>query len=156
LKLTSFTGRCEELGAQSLALQVFGNYARFNVSLDLVSGRQLLHSLSRAFPIEDVMTASALFNLYGIPPVSQDLVSCSIIVQACLRHNSPHSNAIAEALIPHLRQLKEKTPVDVKDTYHRENVWVQRAIEQIDAQLSERGATPPLGPVLAKEATVSA
>ncbi|KAH6908822.1 hypothetical protein BKA70DRAFT_1188665 [Coprinopsis sp. MPI-PUGE-AT-0042] len=120
----AFVRRCKELGAQPLALQVFGNYAKYNASLDLASGRQLLHSRSRAFPIEDVMTASALFNLYGIPPVSQDLVSCSIIVQACLRHNSPHSNAIAEALIPHLRQLKEKTPVDVNDTYHRENVWV--------------------------------
>lgn len=151
----AFVRRCEELQAQPLALEVFGNYAKYNVALDVASGRQLLHSLSRAFPIEDVMTASAFFNLYGLPPVSQDLVSCSIIVQACLHNNSPHSNAIAEALISHLRQLKEKTPVDVKDTYHRENVWVQRAVEQIDAKLTERGDIPPLGPVLAKETAAS-
>ncbi|EAU82150.2 hypothetical protein CC1G_13123 [Coprinopsis cinerea okayama7 len=143
----AFVRRCQELKSQHLALEVFGDFAKFNVPLDIVAARQLLHSLVITHPIHDVMTASAFYNLYGLPPASQDLVSCSIIVDACLRHNTPESNAIADALLPHLRELKSKTPVNVKDTYHRENVWVKAAVDDINRILQKK-KQEDLGPLL--------
>jgi len=133
----AFVRRCQELKCPLIALDVYGNYAKFNIPLTLPAARQLLHSLHKG-PIEHVMTASALYGLYSLPAASQDYVSCAIIVDACLRHNSPDSNNIAAALLPHLRSLQESTKIDTEDTYHRENVWVQKAVKAIEGRLKKR------------------
>ncbi|TFK23007.1 hypothetical protein FA15DRAFT_493176 [Coprinopsis marcescibilis] len=135
----SFVQRCQELDASQLALTVFGNYSKYNVSLTLPAARRLLHSLHSKHSIQDLMTASALYAIYDLPPVNQDFVSCAIIVAACLRKNTAHSNVIAEALIPSLRQMKLETRIDKQDTYNRENVWLRSAISEINGTLCTRG-----------------
>ncbi|KAJ2922693.1 hypothetical protein H1R20_g14397, partial [Candolleomyces eurysporus] len=135
----AFVRRCQELDHPLLALQVFGDYARYNLNLTLPAARHLLYSLQTQ-PIDKLMTASALYGLYNLPAAAQDYVSCAIIVDACLRHNSADSNRIADALLPHLRQLQATTEVNTEDTYHRENVWVQKAMESVEKALKEREA----------------
>ena len=152
------TGRCEELRCGTLALEVYGDFAQYNLPLTLPAARRLLHSVHRG-PIQNVMTASALFGVYKLPAAAQDYVSCAFVVEACLRHNSEDSVAIAQALLPHLRQLQKTTKVDKEDTVNRENVWVQKSMENIEKHLKNPPApkTVPLEAELAPtEQTVSA
>ncbi|KAF6756446.1 hypothetical protein DFP72DRAFT_894337 [Ephemerocybe angulata] len=152
----SFVRRCQELACPRLALQVYGDYAKYNLRLTLPAARQLLHSLHR-LDISELMTASALYGLYNLPAAAQDYVSCAIIVNACLRNGSEDANAIAQALLPHLRKLQAEASVDEKDTYHRENVWVVKSMENIEAMLKEpKGAKSAPTPDLAAAASASA
>ncbi|TEB31046.1 hypothetical protein FA13DRAFT_1814144 [Coprinellus micaceus] len=102
----AFVRRCEELKCGILALEVYSDFAKYNFPLTLPAARRLLHSVHRT-SIQNVMAASALFAVYKLPAAAQDYVSCAFVVEACLRHNSEDSVAIAQALLPHLRQLEK-------------------------------------------------
>lgn len=115
-------------------MEVYGDFAKYNLPLTLPAARRLLHSVHRT-PIQNVMAASALFGVYKLPAAAQDYVSCAFVVEACLRHNSEDSVAIAQALLPHLRQLEKTTKIEKVDTVNRENVWAQKCLENIEKHL---------------------
>ncbi|KAJ7597270.1 hypothetical protein C8J56DRAFT_851366 [Mycena floridula] len=142
-----FVRRCEELHCPLLALKAFGDYPKYGVNLTLRGAQQLLHSLHMEYPIENVMTASALYHVYGLPPIANDLVSCSLLMAACWKTNSPESLAIAQQLGPHLRHLLQQqdpstmtvsnNPVErAKD---KPRVWAKWCLKKIDKALAHGG-----------------
>ncbi|KAG7095513.1 hypothetical protein E1B28_006251 [Marasmius oreades] len=80
----TFVARCESLRCPKLALQVFGDHAKFALPLSLPAARRLLHSL-HANSLSDVLTASALYHVYSLPPVAEDLPSCALVLRAALK-----------------------------------------------------------------------
>ncbi|EGO03190.1 hypothetical protein SERLA73DRAFT_174650 [Serpula lacrymans var. lacrymans S7.3] len=111
LHAEAFVRRCEELKCPPLALKIFGDHSKYGFGLtSLFAARHLLHSLHVNHPLEDTMTAAALFGVYNHPPVSSDPVACSMLTSACLKHNTKHSRTVATALIPQFRSLISQTP----------------------------------------------
>ncbi|KAF4564008.1 hypothetical protein EYR36_003257 [Pleurotus pulmonarius] len=136
--------RCDELSCPLLALKVFGDYSRYGVKMTLVSGRHLIHSLHIKYPIEDTIAAASLYSVYSLPPIAQDLPSCSMLVHACYKHNSKHSLQVADALVPRLRTLLEsRPPLQVKKESPRlaqdpSPKWLLSSLKQLDQVLYER------------------
>ncbi|KAG6902128.1 hypothetical protein C0995_004074 [Termitomyces sp. Mi166 len=102
-----FVRRCEELKCPLLALKVYGDFAKYSLPLSLPAARQLLHSLHREHPIETVMTATSLYDVYNLPSVSEDLVSASLVASACFKHNTKDSLTVANVLVPQIKTLLE-------------------------------------------------
>ncbi|KAJ2916689.1 hypothetical protein MD484_g3699, partial [Candolleomyces efflorescens] len=155
----AFARRCHELACPLLALQVYGNYARYNLPLTLPSARQLLYSLHSTHPIGKLMTASALYGLYALPAAAQDYVSCAIIVSGCLADGSEDARRIAEALVPHLRELQRTEREE--ELGERERVWVREVMRSVERRLGERkggdlAAAAAASSSAAPEQTVSA
>ncbi|RDB17449.1 hypothetical protein Hypma_001597 [Hypsizygus marmoreus] len=136
-----FVRRCEEISCPLLALKVYGDFAKYNLALTLPGARQLLHSLHVEHPIETVMTASALYDVYGLPPIAKDLVSCSMLMSACYKHNSKDSLKVANALVPHLEKLLKHTkPIEVSkgptvNVLQKPVVWMKWALKKVDKAL---------------------
>ncbi|KAJ3523276.1 hypothetical protein NMY22_g11516 [Coprinellus aureogranulatus] len=148
----AFVRRCEELKCGHLALEVYGNFAKYQLPLTLPAARRLLHSVHQS-PIENVMTASALFGVYKLPAAAQDFVSCAFVVEACLRHNSEDSVAIAKALLPHLRKLQKKTVIDKSNPHNRESVWVEKCLENIERHLKKKSSKARKAPEVPLDAS---
>ncbi|KAF8327994.1 hypothetical protein F5887DRAFT_1009452 [Amanita rubescens] len=114
-----FIRRCEQLSCPLLALDVFGNYAKYNLKLTLPGARQLLHSLHVEHSIDKVIAASALYS-----------------------HNSKDSLQVARALVPHLeRMMGETKPSSENSTPPAKNVdrpqaWLQWTLKRIDKALA--------------------
>lgn len=134
-------GRCEELSCPLLALKVFGNFSKYNLNLTLSGARQLIHSLHVEHPIDTLITASVLYPVYGLKPIAQDLVSCSMLVSACFKHNSTDSLKVAKELLPHLEaMLKGMKPLKVSQdpavkALDKSRVWVKWALKKVDKAL---------------------
>jgi hypothetical protein len=103
-------GRCTELDCPTLALKVFGNYSKYGMPLSLEGARHLLYSLHLRYSIEETLTASALYGVYRLLPVSKDPTSSAILTYACLSHPNEKSLAIAKALIPGLKRYIALVP----------------------------------------------
>ncbi|KAG6897485.1 hypothetical protein C0992_001090 [Termitomyces sp. T32_za158] len=110
-----FVRRCEELHCPLLALEVYGNFAKYNVPLTLPGARQLLHSLHQKHSIEAVLTAASLYDVYSLPSVSEDLVSASLVASACFQHNTEHSLSIAGVLVPQIKHMLTRKQPEPKD-----------------------------------------
>ncbi|KAF5383060.1 hypothetical protein D9615_004823 [Tricholomella constricta] len=137
-----FVRRCEELSCPLLALKVYGDYAKYNLPLSLPAARQLLHALHVKHPIDSVMTAAALYDVYQLPAVSEDLVSCSMLMSACFKHNSKDSLKVANALAPQLEELlkhekprMEKVEGPVTSPTQKPAVWMKWALKKVDKAL---------------------
>lgn len=131
-----FVSRCEQLSCPLLALDVFGNYAKYNLKLTLPGARQLLHSLHLEHPIDRVIAASALYSVYSLIPIAQDLVSCSMLVSACFKHNSEDSLIIARSLLPHLHDMLSQTKPSPVKSVDKSQAWLQWTLKKIDKAVS--------------------
>jgi len=134
-----FVRRCEQLSCPLLALDVFGNYAKYNLKLTLPGARQLLHSLHVEHPIDKVIAASALYSVYSLTPIAHDLISCSMLVSACFKHNSKDSLKVATALVPHLERMVGETRPSAENstpTVNGPQVWLQWTLKRIDKALA--------------------
>ncbi|KAI0768968.1 hypothetical protein BD413DRAFT_493542 [Trametes elegans] len=101
-----FARQCARHRCPGLALQVFGNHPKYGLDLTPKAARVLLHALSyNKHPIQDIITLTALYGVYKLPPISNDLVSCTLVVSSCLSADTPESVAVAQALLPSLQQL---------------------------------------------------
>ena len=125
-----------------LALEVFGNYAKYNLKLTLPGARQLLHSLHVEFPIDKVIAASSLYSIYSLTPIAQDLVSCSMLISACFKNKSKDSLKVARALVPHLQRMitqiepaSASPPPPVKATADKTQAWLQWTLKKVDRAL---------------------
>jgi len=100
-----------------------------------------MHSLHVKHPIDTVITLTALYTAYGLPPVTDDLISCSMLVSACFKHNSKESLALANELVPYLKTTLKKTgPLNVSDNpaekeSDKPRVWVKWALKKVDRAL---------------------
>ncbi|KAF8630809.1 hypothetical protein AX15_002711 [Amanita polypyramis BW_CC] len=137
-----FVRRCEKLSCPLLALEVFGNYAKHNLKLTLPGARQLLHSLHVEHPIDKVIAASALYSVYSLTPIAQDLVSCSMLISACLKNGSKDSLKVARTLVPHLRRMVSQavtvsasSPPPTESTVDRTQAWLQWSLKKVDKAL---------------------
>ena len=144
-----FVRRCEELRCPQLAVDVYGAYAKYGVPLSLPAGRQLLHSLHLQHPLSTTLTAAALYPVYNLPPVSEDLVSCALLTTACFHHAhvaksgeglSPKSQKAAlkaaQEIAPQLEALL-RAPATVESD--KQNKWVTWSLKKIDAALKGVG-----------------
>ncbi|KAI0684566.1 hypothetical protein BC835DRAFT_1389278, partial [Cytidiella melzeri] len=106
----AFVGRCEELRCPTLALKVFSDHSKYGFDLNhLPAARHLLHSLHVEHPLEKSIVLSALYGVYKLPAISSDLVSCAMVTAACFKAKTEESLVIAQALVPELKDLLEKT-----------------------------------------------
>jgi hypothetical protein len=134
--------RCEQLSCPLLALDVFGDYAKYNLKLTLPGARQLLHSLHVEHPLDRVIAASALYSVYSLTPISRDLISCSMLVSACFKHNSDDSLIVAKSLLPHLHSMLNRTKpppensAPPKKSVDKTDAWLQWTLKKIDKALS--------------------
>ena len=134
--LIAFPGRCEQLSCPLLALDVFGDYAKYNLKLTLPGARQLLHSLHLEHPMDRVIAATALYSVYSLTPIARDLVSCSMLVSACFKHNSEDSLIVARSLLPHLHDMLSQTKPSPAKSVDKSQAWLQWTLKKIDKAVS--------------------
>lgn len=92
------------------------------------------------------MTASALYGVYELPSIADDLPSCAMFVSACLKHNSPESLLVAEAMKGRLRELLEETkegkmkvsPDPLERNKDKSKVWVMWSLKKVDKAIYKR------------------
>ncbi|KAG6828319.1 hypothetical protein H0H92_008382 [Tricholoma furcatifolium] len=146
-----FARRCEELNCPLLSLKVYGDFARYNVPLPLPAARQLIHSLHTKYPLENVMTAAALYDVYNLPAASEDVVSASMIAAACFKHNTHHSLAVANAIVPQIQaNIKQKKPRALQPrkegappvTFDQKpDIWLKWALKKVDKAIFVKTGT---------------
>jgi len=147
-KTHSFLGRCEQLRCQPLALEVFGNYAKYNIALTPNTGRWLIHSIHVLYPLKDLLVAASLFSVYNIS-LAEDLVSASMFTAACFKHDTPQSRAVANLLLPEIKRMVEEkkvtTPVsDVE--MKRQLKWVDWSLTKINKFVKKASGEPLVPP----------
>jgi len=139
-----FVRRCEQLGCQAHALEVFGNYAKYNITLTQNTGRWLIHSVHVLHPLKDLLIAASLFSVYNIS-LAEDLVSASMFTAACFKHDTPQSRALADHLLPKIKTMVEEkkltTPVsDVE--MKRQLKWVDWSLKKINKFVKKSSGEP--------------
>ena len=141
-----FSGRCEQLGCQALALDVFGNYAKYNITLTPNAGRWLIHSIHVLHPLKDLLIAASLFSVYNIS-LAEDLVSASMFTAACFKHDTPQSRAAANVLLPKIKTMVEekKLTMPVSDVeMKRQLKWVDWSLKKINKFVKKSSGEPPV------------
>lgn len=104
-----------------------------------------MHSLHVKQPLSDSVTLVALHNIYQLPPISRDLVSCSMFVSACFRAGTEQSLTVAHATLPALRKLLQdvdpvamayptRRRISVQD---KEKAWLRWTLERIQKSLEK-------------------
>jgi len=139
-----FVRRCEQLGCQHLALEVFGNYAKYNITLTANAGRWLIHCVHVLHPLKDLLIAASLFSVYNLS-LAEDLVSASMFTAACFKHDTPQSRAVANFLVPEIKKMVEAktltTPVsDVEK--NRQLKWVDWSLKKINKFVKKSSGEP--------------
>jgi hypothetical protein len=139
-----FSGRCEQLGCQALALEVFGNYAKYNVTLTPNAGRWLIHSIHVLHPLKDLLIAASLFSVYNIS-LAEDLVSASMFTAACFKHDTPESKLAANYLLPKIKTMVDEkkltTPVSGVEM-KRQLKWVDWSLRKINKFVKKSSGEP--------------
>ena len=133
-------GRCQELQCQQVALDVFGNFAKYGVPLDIEAARWLLHSIYIQRPLEDVLIVTALYPIYKLPPVSEDLVSASLLAAACYNSGTPESIKAADALQPKIQAMLGKIQLNTAPNHETRklNKWVSWALRKVNTARVEK------------------
>ena len=97
--------RCNQLKCPALAVDVFSNrpYYRFDLK-SVEAARELLQSVHKDDLFRESVLVSTLYTLYNLPPLTKDVVSCSMLLSQCLRVDTPAARVIAGALLPAFKQ----------------------------------------------------
>lgn len=145
-----FLGRCEELDAQSLSLEVFGNFAKYHVTLNLPAARQLLHSMYTTNPLKDTLLAASYMPIYGLGEVSDDLTTAAFVAYACFKEKSTESINAARQLLPSINEKIANEDVDLTTASSPEErrwkKWTAWALVKTDvADRANGGAGITLG-----------
>ncbi|KJA21579.1 hypothetical protein HYPSUDRAFT_202919 [Hypholoma sublateritium FD-334 SS-4] len=132
--------RCQELQCQQVALDVFGNFAKYDVPLDIEAARWLLHSVYIKRPLEDVLIVSALYPIYNLPPISTDLVSASLLAAACYKAGTPESIKAADALQPNIQAMLRKVQLRKAPDHETRklNKWVSWALRKVNSARADK------------------
>jgi hypothetical protein len=150
-------GRCEELNCPLLALRVFSNHPKYAFPLSSnLAALQLLHSLHLTQPLQETITASALFKVNNLPQASSSLTACALLVAACLHSHShptrpkdPRARELADTLLPVLKTLCMEIPLYVAREpsgrrmrakfEERPKIWTVGALRRIKRIFAEEG-----------------
>lgn len=164
-----FIRRCEQLDCPQLALTVFGNYAKYNMPLTLTGANQLLHSLHLDHPIETLVTAAALYPVYGLPPAGTVLTSASLLAAAYVRVHEQKDAARKAQLEARNTLLELRTGLEAliakhgslkkirkrMDSRNRESAWTLWSLDKVDkALVSTTGEGLSKRPKVSLEATM--
>ncbi|KZV76625.1 hypothetical protein PENSPDRAFT_622544 [Peniophora sp. CONT] len=143
-----FVQRCNQLKCPTLAVDVFSNrpYYRFDLK-SVEAARELLHSVYKDSLFKESVLVSTLFTLYNLPPLANDIVSCSMLLSQCLAVDTPESRVIAGALLPAFKQSIDNSspmplptdPASRKQGEERHLSWLKNAAGTIDSRLRARG-----------------
>ncbi|KII83033.1 hypothetical protein PLICRDRAFT_180800 [Plicaturopsis crispa FD-325 SS-3] len=129
-----FVKRCEELHCPLLALKVFGDHSKYGFPLkSLRAAQHLLHSLHVEQPLENTVAASALYGVYGLPPLATDPLSTALLLRACYAHKprpTKHAKVVARSLLPQLQATLKAIPSRPIPTSRAE-----RAKQEVKTQL---------------------
>lgn len=133
-------GRCIIVKKPELALEIFGNYAKYHVPLSLTGARELLNATYDNQPLSFIIAITSLFDIYKLTPVAQDLPCCAMVVSACLKDGSADALVVAEALVPHLKTvLDEAGPQPIPQTREKGDdmprVWASWALKKVDESM---------------------
>ncbi|KAH7905277.1 hypothetical protein BJ138DRAFT_1072891 [Hygrophoropsis aurantiaca] len=140
----AFVRRCEELKCPPLALKVFGDHPKYGFRLaSFFAAQHLLHSLHYKYPLQDTMAAAALFGVYKHPPVSSNKTTCSMLLAACLKHDSPNARTVSKALIPELQAaITDAERVQIPQERHvraqyaeKPKIWLIASLRRIERKL---------------------
>ncbi|KAJ4490460.1 hypothetical protein J3R30DRAFT_84039 [Lentinula aciculospora] len=111
-------GHAESLSCAKLALDMFSNHAKYQVPLSLPAARHLLHALHMEHPLQDVMTAVALFRVYRLNPIADDLVSLGLVCRALagrIYQAAPPTSSSKTDNIQALKQVFETLVQSLRD-----------------------------------------
>ena len=144
------TGRCQELNCPLLALRVFSNHPKYAFPLSTnLAGLQLIHSLHLLHPLQETITASALFKTNNLSPVTSSLPACAMLVSACFHNQGdPRAKELADTLLPLLQNLCAHTPVHMWlgsglswrfQFGDQPKVWTFHALRRIERALKKQG-----------------
>ncbi|RPD56201.1 hypothetical protein L226DRAFT_571833 [Lentinus tigrinus ALCF2SS1-7] len=137
--------RVQKLRCPLLALKVFGDRPKYGLDLSLPAAHIILHSLLFTAQPQDVLTFSSLFSVYGLPPVSSDLLSTAFLMRACFKHASDESLTVARSLVPSLQTLLADPASMSFNTSRnrwdskRERVWLAYTLGNIQRDLETHG-----------------
>lgn len=98
------------------------------------AGRWLVHSLYTLYPLEKLMVATALFPVYNLPPIAEDLPTATMVSAACYKHGSPQSIELAENLRPFINVMLRKANIakaaDLESA--KMNKWVAWSLHKLN------------------------
>lgn len=137
------TGRCIALKKPEIAIEIFGNFAKYNIPLTLPGARKLLHATYETHPLVIPVTVSSFFKPYRLPPIEKDLPCCSMLLSACLRDGSENAMVIAENLTTSLKSVLTRVepmliPKDREMGDNMSSLWTKWALRKIEEKLSSR------------------
>lgn len=146
----AFIRRCLYLKKPGFALELFGNFGKYNVPLTQTGARELLNTIYYTQAIDSVIVLTSLFNVYKLQPVAEDLSCCAMVIAACLKSQNKDAQVIADALLPHLKTLVKaqgKGPLPKGDEVGQNLplVWGIRAVGRIDELLPTKGSDNEAG-----------
>ncbi|KAJ3927028.1 MAG: hypothetical protein NXY57DRAFT_664732 [Lentinula lateritia] len=148
--------RAESLSCPKLALEMFSNHAKYQVPLSLPAARHLLHALHIEHPLQDVMTAVALYRVYNLTPIADDLVSLGLgnlhaskqvfaaliqSLQGLVSSTDPslfsvNTHARTRAITPKFTQRQERAKKGLA-ALEKEKTWLKWCLKRIESNLRE-------------------
>ncbi|KXN83303.1 hypothetical protein AN958_01636 [Leucoagaricus sp. SymC.cos] len=138
----AFIRRSIYVNKPGIAVELFNNYAKYNVELTLRGARELLNASYDTRPLSFIISITSLYDVYKLPPVAEDFPSCAMVVAACLKNKTEHGQVIGNALLPHLRTLaQQQCPVPMPKGqevgWKLPLVYLGRAMKRIEGRLPE-------------------
>jgi hypothetical protein len=137
------SGRCIYLNKPELALELFGNFGKYNVPLTQSGARELLAATYDTRPLSFVVTLTSLFDVYQLPNISKDFPSCSMLVAACFNKEASENvdaRNLGFSLLRHLRGCMDKTaelppPKGDEVVQKLPDVWTIHAMKKVEERL---------------------
>lgn len=103
----SLSGRCLYLDKPEYALELFGDFGKYNVPLTVDGAREMLSVTYNKQPIGFIITVMRLFNVYKLGHVKNDYPCCAMVIAACLKSKRKDAMILADSLLPHLKNMVE-------------------------------------------------
>ena len=103
----SLSGRCLYLDKPEYALELFGDFGKYNVPLTMDGARELLSATYNKQSIGFIITITRLFNVYKLGHVRNDYPCCAMVIAACLKSKRKDAMILADSLLPHLKNMVE-------------------------------------------------
>lgn len=123
---------------------MFGDRPKYGLDLSLPAARIILQTLLVHGSPQEVLTFTSLYSVYGLPPVSSDLLSTVFLMRALFQHGSEESLTVARSLANSLQTLlASKNPSEMslaipakRTDEKREKQWLAKSLGNIQRHLT--------------------